>query len=80
MRGKETLSEKITKTEITEWKEQKYHKLAFFKTLSTTFLTEDVTKICSNLLSEASQELPKNLITLFAKWINQQRSKEKIRD
>lgn len=62
MRGKETLTEKITKTDITEWKEQKYHKLAFFKTLSTTFLTEDATKICSNLLSEASQEIPKNLI------------------
>lgn len=62
MKGKETLTEKISKSDITEWKEQKYHKLAFFKAISTTFKTGDEVKICGNNLAEASNEFKKHIL------------------
>lgn len=64
MKGKETLTEKISKSDITEWKEQKYHKLAFFKSISTTIKTEDGPKIFNNIIDEASNEFKKHILDL----------------
>ena len=64
MKGKESITEKITKSDITEWKEHKYTKLSFFKMLSIMFKTNDGEKIFKNYLSESTQEFKSHLLEL----------------